>query len=537
MSLSGILRLPTETLVSIFEFQDLQAKWKDTGSIPNIRLTCRRFCALSSHLLIRKVYVDITKPETVDRLQVIAADAGLAKGVREVYLRVHFYQSWVAASFENFVSSVESEWRQRTSPQQYYEQEQQQGSIWNFERIAWNFIRSLDQTVGDTGHHELEEQSTANNVDAPDINQIRPIIVLQRAYKLYKTGYESQDSIMRDGDFSSVLSKTLSKFEGLRRVTIYDREFHNNYGPGTTIRVPQDDHVGHETALVSVFSRPMVWEDAQWIQPTEEIRQGVPIELLFEIPMAIGGTKGIKVDFLDIQVTTAPDYTRLPTNPESLSSLTAAMDSMEIFQFGFQPRCASGCGPWTIDVDVDDDGAEVRRAGSNLKSAAELQALDKYLGAILDCKTLEHADINLGEFWIGAGFDSIRHAPTSLGINWFRESGAMRSLHLTQTPLTTTDLERIVSQAMVDDDEDDHIEFRLHEVYLCNGSWKHLLEKLRMAKMKNVQVGFAHPLGGGLDELDYEVYSSVRDQFNDRGSKVHQFIRGEIDRNPLDLIN
>ena len=179
---------------------------------------------------------------------------------------------------------------------------------------------------------------------------------------------------MQNGNFSSVLSKTLSKFENLRRVTIYDREMHNNYGPGTTIRLPQENHVGHENALVSVFSRPMVWEDAQWIQPAEEIRQGVPIELLFEIPMAIGGTKGIRVDFLDIQVTTAPDYTRLPTDPESLSSLTAAMYSMEIFQFGFQPRCASGCGPWTRDIDEDDDAGEVRRAGSNYKHSINISA-------------------------------------------------------------------------------------------------------------------------------------------------------------------
>ena len=58
-----------------------------------------------------------------------------------------------------------------------------------------------------------------------------------------------------------------------------------------------------------------------------------------------------------------------------------------------------------------------------------------------------------------------------------------------------TDLARIVTKAMVDDDEDDHIEIRLHEIYLYDGLWKQFLEELRMVKKKNLQVGFAYPLG------------------------------------------
>ncbi|EED11994.1 hypothetical protein TSTA_000680 [Talaromyces stipitatus ATCC 10500] len=507
MSLPGILRLPTEILVSIFEFQDLQAKWKDGGSIPNIRLTCRRFCALSSHLLIRSVYVDITKTETVDRLQSIAADAGLSKGVREVYLRVHFYHPWVAASFENFAA------------------------IWEFGRIAWGFIRRLDQTVADdASHHGLEEQSADSDVDALSPDRIRPNLVLQRAYKLYKAGYESQDRIMRNGGFKSVLSKTLSEFKDLRTVTIYDRELGNNYGPERLIRVPQEDHAGQETALVSVFTRPVVWEDAQWIQPTEEIWQGVPVELLVEIPIAIGKAKGIVVDHLAIEVTAAPDYTRLPTNAETLSSLSAAMESMDIFQLGFQPCCNGAWGPWTVDV--DDDAVEGRRAESHAKFAAELQALDKYLGAMLDCKSIEYANISLGEFWIGAGVDSIRHAPTSLGTSWFHKPARIRCLRLFQVPLTTRDLERFVTNAMVDDEYE--AEIHLHEVYLCNGTWKQFLDTLRTARRDNIKIGFSSLLGGGLDEMDQEVYSLVWGRFDGDESMVQQYIRGRIERNPLD---
>lgn len=531
MSLPGILRLPTEILVSIFEFEDLQAKWKDAGSIPNIRLTCRRFCVLSSHLLIRKVEVDITKPETVGRLQSIAADVGLSKGVREVYLRIHFYHYWVAASFENFAASVQSEWRQRLSIYYYYDEpDRKQSSTWKFEHIAWDFIRGLDRAVPESATRRgLEGKRADTDDDALTFNQVRSNLVLQRAYKFYKAGYESQDRMMQNEGLISLLSKALSKFKNLRRVTIYDRESKNNYNPGALICLPQEDHPGHETALVSVFSRPMVWEDAQWIQPTEEIRQGVPVELLIEIPIAIGETKGIMVDYLDIQVTAAPDYTRLPTNPEILSSLSAAMESMSLFQFGFQPRCASECGPWTMDVD-DVTGA---RTGSNSKSAAELQALDKFLGAILDCKSIEHADINLGEFWIGAGFDSVFHTPTSLGTSWFHRPGRIRSLNLLQVPLTVQDLERFVTNAMVEDDEY-KAEISLEGIYLYNGTWKHFLDTLRTARRDNIKIGISSPLGGGLDEMNQGSYSSLFGGRLDDGSLIQQFIRGIIDRNPLE---
>ncbi|KAL3703185.1 hypothetical protein TMatcc_010374 [Talaromyces marneffei ATCC 18224] len=521
MSLPGILRLPTEILVSIFEFQDLQ----DCGSVPNIRLTCQRFCALSSHLLIRKVYVDITQQETIDRLQSIVADAGLAKGVREVYLRVHFYHPWVAASFEKFTASIESEWKQRTSSRNYYEQDQQQGSVWDFERIAWNFIRSLDRTVaGDASHHEMERQSTGNDADTRTSCIIRPSLVLQRAYKLYKAGYESQDGIMRNRSFTSVLSKTLFKFKDLSRVIIYDRELNNNYDPGMTICVPREDCTGQTDALVSVFSRPMVWEDAQWIEPSEEIRAGVPIQLLVEIPIAIGQTHGLMISNLHIQVTAAPDYARLPTDPETLGILSAAIKQMELFQFSFKPCCASGCGPWR----ASDDWGEIR--GANGKSATELQALGEYLGAILDCDSIKHAEINLGEFWMGAGFDSIDRVPTSLGTSWFHASAGIRSLDLRQVPLTTADLERFITEALADEE----VEISLLDVYLWNGTWKQILESPRMAKRKNMKIRLKDPLGGGLGELDQEAYSLVFDQLTDHASMAEQYIRGEIDRNPLE---
>jgi hypothetical protein len=520
--------------VSIFEFKDLQPKWKDRGAIPNIRLTCRRFCALSSHLLIRKVYVDITQPETVDRLQRIAANASLAKGVREVYLRVHFYNPWVAASFENFAASVESEWGQRCVSRSYSEQYHQERTVWEFDQIAWNFIRRLDRTVADdASHHGLEEQSTNNDADTLNPYQIRPRSVLQRAYDLYKTGYESQCRIMQNGGFISVITQSLLKFKDLRSLTIYDHDLNNNYDPGSTIRIPTDDHVGQEAALVSVFSRPMVWEDAQWIEPTEEIWKGVPVELLVEIPIAIGETKGILVDYLHIKVTAAPDYARLPTDPATLNSLTTALKSMGLFQFCFNPCGASGCGPWWVS---DGDG-RVRRAEGNRKSAAELQAFDNYIGAILDCDSIEHADINLGDFWYGAGFDSIRNVPTCLGSSWFRNSASapassgIKSLQLTQLPLTMRDLEIFIKAL----DDDEEVEIQLIEVYLCNGTWKQFLDALRMAERKNIQISFTYPLGGGLDSMDQEVYSSVFSRFDpDRGSLAEQFIRGKIDRNPLE---
>lgn len=99
------MRLPNELLIPIFELASLRSDDDDErrDTSPNLRLTCRLFNVLSSPLLLSVLEVDISRPETVSRLQGIAANPYIAKGVKLLDIRVHFYHPWVAATYENFV--------------------------------------------------------------------------------------------------------------------------------------------------------------------------------------------------------------------------------------------------------------------------------------------------------------------------------------------------------------------------------------------------------------------------------------------------
>ncbi|KAI8954135.1 hypothetical protein F4801DRAFT_596194 [Xylaria longipes] len=107
-----ILDLPNELLVRIFEYVK-----GDTGidelhfynfvsrtsnEIRNIRLTCRRFHATSSHLLLPFIKVNITRP-SLARLDEVSRHPSISKGVRAIKLSLTpFYDSTIAHDIRAF---------------------------------------------------------------------------------------------------------------------------------------------------------------------------------------------------------------------------------------------------------------------------------------------------------------------------------------------------------------------------------------------------------------------------------------------------
>ncbi|KAK0738654.1 hypothetical protein B0T18DRAFT_450577 [Schizothecium vesticola] len=107
-----VLRLPNEMLLEIFEhvaaFYENKPNPHKLGcsssptwnhqfpndsegpawSIMAVRLTCCRFCAVSSHLLIRSLQVDMTD-SSLDRLNKIASHPVFSKSVRAVRVSIH----------------------------------------------------------------------------------------------------------------------------------------------------------------------------------------------------------------------------------------------------------------------------------------------------------------------------------------------------------------------------------------------------------------------------------------------------------------
>lgn len=89
----NILDLPDELLRHIFlhvrgdtttfNFDDCDDGGDDVEQVKDLRLTCRRFCATSSHLLMFYVKVDLT-PESLAHLDRVSQHPTISKGIRAV---------------------------------------------------------------------------------------------------------------------------------------------------------------------------------------------------------------------------------------------------------------------------------------------------------------------------------------------------------------------------------------------------------------------------------------------------------------------
>ncbi|KAI8631684.1 hypothetical protein F5Y19DRAFT_424562 [Xylariaceae sp. FL1651] len=108
----NVLHLPDELLTQIFGFIRVfrpekpfsqYSPGEETRCIQNIRLTCRRFNATSSHMLIDYVYLELM-PESLSRLQEIAQHLAICKGIRAVEVDLAIYHSELATDLRTFAT-------------------------------------------------------------------------------------------------------------------------------------------------------------------------------------------------------------------------------------------------------------------------------------------------------------------------------------------------------------------------------------------------------------------------------------------------
>lgn len=515
MGQTSILSLPNEILISIFERKNPHTGDIHRGLVPSLRLTCRRFCDLSSHLLLKQVHVDISQPDTLTRLQGIAAQSNIARGVKEVYVRLHFYHPWVAASFGNFVESVESGWRRMSSGADL-----RSDGLMNVDQIIRSFFDHLDfynqlDSSKPSEWIDNTKEESPKITDALGVDHLHPRVILADAYQVYQSRFEAQNRIMSSGVFTSILTQSLAKLVNFTILTLHDRELNNNWNAEADIAVDYYDYLGQEKALIRLFSRPMIWEDARWMQPQRQMCDGVPIELLLDIPLAIGNRKDIIIDYFSIQVSAAPDYNRLPSDQVTLASLSAAMEQMSVFQLAFTPPCDD-----KYNLPMPDD--ENPNMGISM---AEVQTLDQYIGALLNCSSISHAEINLTALWSAADLVFGFHVSYCLGKEWFSKSGSdIQSIWLEKVPLTMQDIGRFVAALP------DNAELSLCRILLQEGTWEQTLDLLQ--RRKQLRVTIDSPLGAETNVMPDLKYRSIFGR-DDLESLAEKYVNGKTGRNPF----
>jgi hypothetical protein len=513
-NMPGFLKLSNEILLIIFGLINSKTDKSEDKTIFNLRLTCWRFCSLCGvKLTSRTASVDFSRPESLALFHQVLDNPRIAASIYEVNVRLHFYHPWIAASFDNFVTAICSEWKQRS--QTWSGINATTGGRVTYEHMIDRYLQTHPDEV-------IKAQCPSNDNDCKIQAWSRNIS--HQAYKTYREKCNSQTSSHSNNAFAIKLTEIMAKLPNLRHIALHDGVLENNYALGREIDPADEQDISTQAdILIQIFSRPMLWEEARWIEPTECIWHGVPIHLLVDIPLALGTSDSLIIDRLSVQVSAAPEYTALQLSDDCLKRLSAAIKRMDLFQFTFHPRCRSGCGPWTTNEEGDLNYA--------LRTADELSVIKRYISAFFASGTINHADINFGEFWHSLGGGSMFDAQ-NLGIafNWPLNSD-LCSVSLTETYVTDIELGTLARALRPEG------ELSLFAVYIHQGLWGDALDRLRQGLRNPYSVCIRHPTGGEILSLkDDQVKSIFSPRDNKGDTKADQYVMGKSLQNPFETL-
>ncbi|RYP57085.1 hypothetical protein DL769_009707 [Monosporascus sp. CRB-8-3] len=248
----NILDLPDKILLKIFELaEDLDFDspflyYRDAGrkDIENIRLVCRRFCNVSSQLLVRLVRVSFNEP-SLARLEEISRHPTIAKGVRAVRVVLHFH-NFSFTDLDSFISYhadvVEDQvnisdratpWELSNIPKQTVSE-----MIANGRAVVSTLRRLASADLDDDGGYVEDDKNHRARLDG-----------IHREYLIL---LEKQESLIKSGKFSRVVGSAIARMPGARRLDFGDADF--GYLKEQRLMIPGGDVWG---ALYRLMLQPI----------------------------------------------------------------------------------------------------------------------------------------------------------------------------------------------------------------------------------------------------------------------------------------
>lgn len=549
------------------------------NDIANIRLTCSRFAATSSHLLLPTVHVkDISSP-SLAKLEAIAHHPLIGKGVQKVKLSTCFYTSSLASQeihhfawyAVNRVFDAAARCQEGIQAERQRAEEAGSGSIseallkkWMSEIAALEDVmrvlkswRQLTRSAGDGG--EEEERSLfpqvvgtdGSTTSAPTIGDEsekgRHIMLLRIAHAHYRSRYQDQEMLLADGKFVKRFSQAMARMPRAKVLEVVDSNHEER--DCSTCRLPRQEEgnallwgESEEVDLydrlldIDTFIRPFSWEEAiahQWSAVP-------PVELLFKLPVGLQ-LAGVSLDRIAYStiVPTEQYYPLLSTaNEEDFSHLGSAVKALGIKSFAFL------------------QGDELRPVARASLASKDVQAFKRFITAMSSSGLLERLRVRLGGGWADGSLDPDHHhnlggllwpapAPPAAETTSALTADApraheqtswgqnLRDISITGVPFAFSDLDNFARHLRNAGAKLDFLS--LSRVCLTSGSWKHALDLLRDIDVHYDKELFA-PVGAECDEVTMQLtdqYDKIFCAEPGSGSAAECYINGEIKQNPL----
>lgn len=480
----SILHLPDEMLLQIFDnFKDElgsaelfygTSKNADIKSIQNVRLTCRRLCNISSHLLVPRLEVS-PSISSLERLEHVTRHPEISQCGRLLNINMSIYSATIAKDFQLF--SLEC----------YRKAKNRAGDLARLLGIPesnwYDMIHGSRETVTDTlvkTRRRLSSWKPFVDGSPTDVGQhLDPdALALQKGYERYRELYHQQEKILQGGHFARTVAAAARRSN--LNVWLYMSD---------TVTMASKSHVDpyvDTDLLVQSDLIPMLewgndWEDEEGDEAEESIQS-----LLYELPLAMHSAG---VPLAGIQVCINPPF-RLALNmsQDQFSGLREVVESLRFFKF------------------------HMDRNDTEYWPSTERLRLFAYLSAASGPQSVPMLSLRLPRIKPINAEGAQSGLKTFLSCsNWQR----LEVISLAHFSIGLHELKEFVGMLQ----SKTRLEFA--DVHLASGSWEEALECLRSKASWGSRL--IDPLGAECEDMDYDDYEDIFQGFR-QGSKATQFI-------------
>lgn len=460
----GILDLADELLMNIFGHAT------DSADIRNIRLTCRRFCSTSSHLLLDCLDVCLTAA-SLARAQEISCHPTISKGIRVLHISLQSHNNledttrftyWAIQKLRENINAVL--WNPQIALKN--------GNLASFAEFQPIFMERQRLLGSWCEYTETRKCSTRQ--------QRLDVEVLRRGCEKYRMAYEWQRRTIKDGTFVQAIAAAVGRISRATKL-LFTNKFRYLERPGFNANLWR-----HHDSASDVLDDRMMLSIGASLSPKVK-----STELTVQVPLALhaAGFPAVEIGIQCLnQSGVWPESTWIGDEAQ-LHGLKAAAKSLKVFTFEMNTWCSS--------------------------LPERISSYSTYLRVVLGAENLEVLTL-----LVPYPFQSDEHIGSLLAsLRWPH----LREINLSHFAFHLNDLKSFIEGLRPG------ALLNLREIRLRSGTWAEGLDVLRSKANPESQVG---SLSGA--ECDSMVFDQIGRILNGgRASWASQYVQGVSIRNPF----
>lgn len=490
----NILDLPDELLRYIFfhvrgdttmlEFDVFDYSGGDVEQVKDLRLTCRRFCATSSHLLMFYVKVDLT-PKSLAHLDRVSQHPTISKGIRAVKICLgghfeseisHDTRAFARYQISKLAMSADI-WEMNARGPFVYE-----------EKPLDVFLKALDRAISIT---ESFDEAAQNGLD----ESCPEHVMLGKAQECYRNHFKFQVFLHR-GAFAQAIVSAMLRMPTATWLSIQDTR--PMLGPDHKAGIIFPEDLEDLNTLQLKLQAPRF----SWRMERNGGLSSPPVDLTPGILSSIGEA-GIRLIGLNIDFPLPENLSLFSADQVKPFKLQASSNQLSAFTF--------------------------RLRHAVLLSAKAVPLLKVFLSTILQTSSLRIIDLC---------FDSTYNDPSdsqstiSMATILFPQLWPSLEKLSFEGPFCCDDLRKLVNHVSSD--------VKLQwSGYLLDESWAEVLEVLRGCKLRSAITlsGVNRSISGAESEdMSSEELHFIFGEYTSRPRSMNEatrYIRGEATRNPV----